>query len=529
MNATLRRLHVHLAPVRARFRRRHVLRGLHVGVVASAVICLLAALSRWVSAGSAPTPALVLAAVIGPPLVGAIFGGCWRCAWQSAAAAVDRTFGLKDRASTALQFAQGTTLSELQQMQIRDAEQHLQTVNPVEAVPLWVPWSLCGWLCVILCACGLWRSTAAAAVPERPPAVSQGIVEATEHIRQDLAAMEQLVQQADLQELQPLLQQLREHLQQLNHPEIQPRAALAAISEMQQALAAFQAGDRLPVWNARLQELGEALSAVDAWESASSALQRQEFETAARALEKARTRGISDEQARAAEDKLRQVADAMREAGMSELQEQVTDLADSLAAQDQSSLQDSSRSLARSLDRHQRLQDVSEVLQAQLDRLADYKAMARRPDSPLESSDGADDANPSNDSPVAAAGAGASGAAGSLGASGQGGRNAGATHVDHVEGRQSLLESQRQIARLTGRLSDEGTLQTETVAVQEAHQEAQRTPQQIVADYQRRSERAVQSEKIPLGHRETIRRYFESLRQIAGSADSVDASNPQTP
>ncbi len=66
--------------------------------------------------------------------------GC-ACAasWHDAAAAVDAHYGLKDRAVTALAFADQPTPTDLHSMQIATRSAHLGTVEPKAVVPMKAP------------------------------------------------------------------------------------------------------------------------------------------------------------------------------------------------------------------------------------------------------------------------------------------------------------------------------------------------------------------------------------------------------
>jgi hypothetical protein len=52
----------------------------------------------------------------------------------------------------------------------------------------------------------------------------------------------------------------------------------------------------------------------------------------------------------------------------------------------------------------------------------------------------------------------------------------------------------------------------ETVRSTEGREQAGRTYRDVYEKYQKESQAVLDSEPIPLGHRETIRRYFELIR-----------------
>jgi hypothetical protein len=58
----------------------------------------------------------------------------------------------------------------------------------------------------------------------------------------------------------------------------------------------------------------------------------------------------------------------------------------------------------------------------------------------------------------------------------------------------------------------------------EGRQTAARTYREQYQKYRRMTEAALNSEPIPLGHRQTIRRYFELIRPQNDEAEKADAT-----
>jgi hypothetical protein len=79
-------------------------------------------------------------------------------------------------------------------------------------------------------------------------------------------------------------------------------------------------------------------------------------------------------------------------------------------------------------------------------------------------------------------------------------------------------------SRITGRQSEEGEVEVETTHSPEGKQEAQRDYRATYDKYRKISEAVLDSEPIPLGHRQTIRRYFEAIRPSEAEADAVQAA-----
>ncbi|MEJ7592975.1 MAG: hypothetical protein WKF77_15615 [Planctomycetaceae bacterium] len=76
---------------------------------------------------------------------------------------------------------------------------------------------------------------------------------------------------------------------------------------------------------------------------------------------------------------------------------------------------------------------------------------------------------------------------------------------------------------LKGEDSGTGDSDIETEKGPEQEQEAVRQYRQNADKYEALNESVLESESIPLGHRQTIRRYFEMIRPNASETDAVNA------
>jgi len=75
---------------------------------------------------------------------------------------------------------------------------------------------------------------------------------------------------------------------------------------------------------------------------------------------------------------------------------------------------------------------------------------------------------------------------------------------------------------LTGRQSNEGETEIETSHSPEGKQQASRDYRASYDKYKKISEAVLDSEPIPLGHRQTIRKYFEAIRPTQAETDKVN-------
>ena len=74
---------------------------------------------------------------------------------------------------------------------------------------------------------------------------------------------------------------------------------------------------------------------------------------------------------------------------------------------------------------------------------------------------------------------------------------------------------------IKGQESNSGDIDVETISSEEQSQEAVREYSKQVQKYEQLTESVLSSEPIPLGHRQTIRRYFEMIRPQGAETDAV--------
>jgi hypothetical protein len=76
--------------------------------------------------------------------------------------------------------------------------------------------------------------------------------------------------------------------------------------------------------------------------------------------------------------------------------------------------------------------------------------------------------------------------------------------------------------KITGQESPGGETDVETMTAPETAQKAVRRYRNQSDKYEQLTESVLDSEPIPLGHRQTIRRYFKMIRPRSGEVDSVN-------
>ncbi|MCA9057369.1 MAG: hypothetical protein KDA85_02680 [Planctomycetaceae bacterium] len=414
-----------------------------------------------------------------------------------AARICDRYFQLKDRLVSSVQFAtSGTPLTPLTRLLLQETCESVQSLSLPEAMRWQWPTQvrstfavtiLLGFLLLLLPA------------PVTAP-INSSMREAREStaaaIAADLTELADLAEETGNTDLQQLVNRLREDAQQLTTPETSIRDAMATVSTMQARLNQMRAALDIELIDAQFANLGAALAEAAPLRPAGSALMKQQLSEAADALDELQQLKLEHPEALAVADQLDQVASTMQQENLKELGDKVEQLADNVRNHNGEGMQAAGQSLAESIREHQSARQLAQALRARAQRMADSKSAMR------DSQQKAQTAGGSNEQQDKLANG-----------SGSGGKNAGSAAAGATTGEAERLQSQLQMVRLAGQLGEQGDSETErTTDLAPREESAQRQAQQVHSKYQRMSEAAIESEQIPPGHRETIRRYFSSIR-----------------
>jgi hypothetical protein len=494
-----------LASVWRRQRAAFILCLTMYGLVAGSLLGLLFAFIAWRYGSPLPmglTVALVAAAGPSLALAFALAGLLLRRGIHAAALAVDRHYQLKDRSATALEFLKKSAPTPLQMLQISDAAEHLQRVDPRQVAPLRRPRSL-------PYALGLWGAAAAVAVlmwvfPFGAPSVEAGpapapqqIVAEAERLQESLQDLEEAARQDDNKELEKLVEELRKKLEEMKQPGVDEREALAKLSEMEAAIQAQQAQYNTAVVDGQMQSLGAAMSAAVALEGAGKALQENKLDKAAKELEQLDDPQLDRKEQKVVEEKLKQVAKEMGDVGLGQLSGAVSDFADSLKG-GKSKAKKATKVLAREVKNQARRKRINDLLNGELDNLKEGKCNCQN-NSLIKGKRPYKSTSPSS--------------------------TFGAETSGNVQGEKTKLLGQDNQVSITG-TPGEGPSDVETTASPEARQKARRGYKEAYQKYRKMSDAVLDSEPIPLGHRQTIRRYFELIRPTNSDMNEKKTGQP---
>lgn len=476
-------VYAQLMPVRQRQQWLFALRTTILGLLASSLAGMALGLGRWL-AGWSFSPWFAAGLLAAGPVGGIVVGLAWRRAWHAAAAAVDAHYRLKDRTATALAFLAKPDKPALYELQINDAVQHLAAVEPRQVVPLRMPRTLPYALALLVVAVALITWPAGPQTLEAAPvAPLAGIVETAETIEEDIKAFEELARQEKDPDLEKLIQELKEKVEEMKQPGVDSREALAKLSEMQAALEAQQTQYNVAMVDAQLKAVGEAMSLAQSLENAGKALVEGKFQKATEELAKLEEPELERKEAKAVEEKLKKAAAEIGEAGFGALSEAASEMSEGLQGAS-GKFKEGTRKLATQVSKHERRKKINDLLCKECNSLAECKCKCEA-NSLAKGLKPVKSLSPSN----------------SFGMSTSG----------NVAGEKTDSAGKTNLEQITGQATD-GPSEVETTHSVEGRQAATRGYRDTYQKYRKLSESVLDTEPIPLGHRQTIRRYFELIR-----------------
>ena len=433
------------------------------------------------------------ACLAGGPLIGALFGLLRGRSIHLAQPRVDRCYGLKDRAATAIDFIRRGQPTPVHVLQVADAERHLAGIDARRVAPYRIPrvmpYALAadrpGARALALAAVGT-RSTPSR--PSRSSPFSQAAIEAEESL-EDLAGSREKGKRPQAQGSRPEAQR--------DDPGNEA-AGRGHQGSPGQALgnAGRDHGPAGPVQRRAGRRpdagLGEAMASTQALEGAGQALQQGKYDKAAEQLEKAEPK-FDRKEAKTLKEKLAKAAKAMEDAGLADLSTATTELSE--AMEDAGVAAGACKKLGNLARSQGRRKKINDLLTLQCRNLGECKGNCQK------NSTAKLRLRKKSDKPKSTWGMATSG---------------------NTDGELTKLDSARQKEQVKGEMG-EGASETETTHMPEGRQAAARAYREQYQKYRRMTEAALDSEPIPLGHRQTIRRYFELIRPQGDEADKAAA------
>lgn len=501
--------------VRARLQRQWMWSCLSWGLISGGAAACLIGLLRLLTQG-----AFGWSWVVGPlacgALMGLLFAWLTRRSEKESARAIDHVCNLKDRTQTALQFmltgeSGGTSMRRnadsvgdhratvMRRLQLEDAEAYAARISPQKVAPIHSPrlWSLAISLTVATFILAIFSG--------RPPTLqameqANAVVEQqADRIEHHLEDLKQLQEQENNPELEQLVKELQKLIEQMKLPGVDAKEALAKISEMEASLQQMQQQLDDPQTSSELQQIGEALALSDAMAMAGAALSKGELDKAAEQLEKLDLPELDRKTETAVTEKLDDVnRGSQHGAPKSKTQQAASQISQGLSQGNRSKFQDGMQALAGEARKQGRKKKLTDLLKKQSQCLSECKGECE--------SECRNQAESNK----------------------KGGSKAGTAASGNQPGdKTGQLKTNPQM-NIKGQESSSGDSEIETMSGDEQQQEALRNYRERVDEYEALTESALESESIPLGHRQTIRKYFQMIRPSNAETDEVvRATNPE--
>lgn len=487
----------HLQSVRLRQRYHLGLRAATMGLLVSTALgCGLIIAQKF---GVSVETSLIWGQLVVVTLLSGMAGLLFPQHWSSTARLVDTAYRLKDRTSTALEFAGKGLHDEVYQLQQEDALAHLTDIKPEQVVPWKMPRLGPACIAIFCVMLGLsfipQRNVAIAAAPVPLEAVQNVTVLLEQTMLEELKKLQET---QDHQELEELTKELQELVEEMKAADVDQKEALAKLSEMQQLLNNAIENLDVAAMEAQLTELAAALEPAEAMQAASQAMKNGEYGQASAELEKIDPQNMSRREREAVQSNLAKLSKKLGNGKKGELSNAISEMAEGLENENSSQCK-SGLCKAAGVCKSQGLKkSIRECLNCQLNRLAECKGNCQGNCQMPGSNKVAKSESPSNQW--------------GTGASGQ-----------PAGDKKTSLDSTRREENVTG-IMGEGTSEKETETTLEARQSASRSYQERYQEFKKQMEEVLDSEPLPLGHRATVRRYFEAIRPDTNQAEQVDAN-----
>lgn len=458
------------------------------GMWAAALAALV--LLTWTNLpGTSPGAALLrLSGFIGLTAIGVAVGlyRAWSTAPDRVAAArrIDDYYAMRDRTLSACAFLQQPTRSPAESLQVHDTALHLRKVSPADCIRL-APVqkaalyrsafvALSGAVAVGLPA---WQRPAPTSPDPRQPAITAAAAVAG----QVAAGTKPAATEA------PINAAVEEITLASRDEAVDKQTALEALSSLQQQLLERRDALAAEQHARQLKQIAAAFRNAEPLQAAAEAIDAEQWQDAAERLENADPEQLRQPERRAvakqlgSEDEPNQ---ALPDSPQQRTQAAQDQLRDGLQQQDAAQARQGLERLAQQAAAQQELAEQTAQLDAQLEQVARAKGQVRgdRPGDSEQQSDRSSDTW------------------------GKG------TAGDPAGGEDDRLQvtRQREEMQIDPQEGSPPGRRERTIETADA-QSSQRSLQMRTREFQQQSEQAIAPEDLPVGHRETIRRYFEAI------------------
>jgi hypothetical protein len=422
---------------------------------------------------------------------------------HAAARDIDRACGLKDRMVTALDFQSrsrsGQTLSPVQELQLQDAEDHARSIDPIRVAPVKVPRSFVSAVAVNLCAAAILLVPVRSENLIATPTINEVVNRQADKVQESLQELRAIQEEQKDPELEKLLQELQSVLQEMKEPGVDPKEAMAKLSEMESALMDMQTQLKDPESLAQMEKVGEALALSPAMAQAGNALAKGEMDKAAEQLAKLEMPELDRQTEKAMLEKLEQAKSqpnkndgASQKKPENNIDKAAEQMCQGVSQGNRSKFSDGAKSLSSEAKKLSNKKKLSDLLKKQSQCLSECKSEC---EGECQSQSESKSNKPGN--------------------------KAGKSSGDKTPGDKTLQLAAKQQMKLKGQETGQGQSDIETEKSNPQEEESLRAYREQVEKFESLSESALETESIPMGHRQTIRKYFESIRPSSDQVDQV--------
>lgn len=464
------------------------------GWLAGAVVAIVLALI-W-RAGVGLNWWLPVASILAASGLAWLFGFAAPMSWLTTASSVDTHYDLKDRSSTAFQFAGDDRDDPLRKLQIADALARLEDIDPKAVAPWQTPKPVFASVgASLVMAMVMLLPMKQEQVAEVSAETRQVLLQQADYL--DETMIEELRKMADENEeanedVKKLVDQLEDLVEGLREQNMDQREALANLSMMQQAINESVAKFNLEQVDASMQQIASAMEPAKAMQEAAADMKAGDYDKAAQKLENLDPNKMSNKESRAVSENLKKVSKDLKDAKQGELSDATSKMRESLEKKDCEGCKKGACKLASLCKKQGLRKSLCQGLCSQLNRLSMCKGQCQGNKS------GKSNSTAKSDSPKNTWGKGASN------------KPFGDTATN--------LDSSRVRENLQGAQGD-GPSEREVVTSPEGEQIASRDYKKRYKEFRKQAEAVLDSEPLPLGHRQTVRRYFENIRPTGEELD----------
>lgn len=478
-----------LQPVKARQQRLWIVHCAAWGLLVGAAAALLYGFAQ-LGLGHSPSANVMLGFIAVCPVIGGLSAIIRRRDFHQAAVAVDAHYRLKDRAATALAFGKKNDQTVLHQLQLADAERQLVSID-AKAVAPWKTPRQAHWAAVLTVASlALLAVTLPSSVVDASPVTNDVVLAQASRVADQIELLREHNEEEPNPELEQLIETLAAKVEELQQPGVDPKEALAKLSEMQAALQEQQKSLEQASAEVSLMAVGDALSNSGSLSAAGSALAAGNYAKASEELDKVEQVPLLDRQTnKTVTEKLDKAREKMDAVKLKNLSEAVDNLSQGLGSGDGPKFSDGSKSLSGEAKKQGRRKKLSDLLRKQNKSLEECKGECEG------------ECQSEGNRP--------------------GGSNWGRAKSGNEPGDKTAALNSPKTLQLTGQEGDQGDVETETSNSPDRRERAQRGYRERFDQSQKLNDSVLDTELIPLGHRQTIRRYFEMIRPQQSEMDQV--------